>query len=143
MPVTSREELQARASEFVQGVEALSGLRLAFDVTSLGDLDALLAEWIDMASVYDSPNVLLSESLADPIASYVGEVLVQALDAEWLFALSDDDAFPQIRLRSGQRLDLHAAVIEVLHRVAPPSFRQLARVIAVQAREDDEADGDA
>lgn len=134
--VTNREALQARADEFVRGVEALSGLRLAYDIASLGELDALLSEWIDMNSVYDSPGALPTESLVDPIASYVGEVLVQALDAAWLFAPPEDDSFPAIRLKNGQRIDLQASVAATLHRVAPPAFRQLARYIVAQAGSD-------
>jgi hypothetical protein len=134
MPVTDREALQARAGEFVRGVEELSGVRLAFDVASLGELDGLLAEWIDMASVYDSPGALPTESLVEPIASYVGEVLVQALDAEWLFPPPEDYSFPAIRLKSGQRVDLQEAVAATLHRVAPPAFRKLARFSAAQPR---------
>ena len=136
IPLTDREVLQARADEFVRGVAALSGVRLAFDVASLGDLDGLLAEWIDMNSIYDAPGALPTESLVDPIASYVGEVLVQALDAEWLFAPPEDESFPAIRLKSGQRVDLQAAVAATLHRVAPPAFRQLARFIVAQSRSD-------
>ena len=130
MPVTDREAISARADEFVRGVEALSGLRLGFEPASLGDLDGWLAEWIDMATVYDSPEALSVESLAGPIAAYAGEVLVRSLGAEWVFSQTEDGSFPYLRLKSGQRLDLRESVAAVLLRVAPPAFRQLALLAA-------------
>jgi hypothetical protein len=131
-----------RAAALARGVEAMNGVRLSFDLVSLGELDGMLAEWIDMASVYDSPEALSVEQFADPIASYVGEVLVQSLDAEWIFPSPTDDFFPKIRLKSGQRIDLYDAVIAVLRRGAPPAFRQLARLSLTQARDEGETPDD-
>lgn len=130
------EAMSERAAAFVRGVEALNGVRLSFDVVSLGELDGMLAEWIDMASVYDSPEALSVERFADPIASYVGEVLVQSLNAEWSFPSPADESFPEIRLKSGQRIDLYDSVIAVLRRGAPPAFRQLANLALAQAGDD-------
>lgn len=122
------EAMAGNAEQFVRGVEGLSGLRLDFGLASLGDLDSWLAEWIDMASIYDAPAALPDTALVEPIAAYLGETLVRSSGAAWNFAASSDDAFPPLQLAGGQRIDLCAAVLTVLQRSAPPAFAQLARL---------------
>jgi len=126
-PNTS-EAIAELAEQFVRGVEGLSGLRLDFSLASLGDLDRWLTEWIDMAAVYDAPAALPDSALVEPIAAYIGEVLIRSAGAAWDFAAHSDQAFPPLQFASGQRIDLSAAVRVVLQRTAPPAFAHLARL---------------
>ena len=122
------EAIAEIAEQFVHGVEGLSGIHLDFSLASLGRLDGWLAEWIDMASVYDAPAALPDTALVEPIAAYTGEVLVRSASAAWDFSASDGGTFPPLQLASGQRVDLSAAVLAVLQRSAPPAFAHLARL---------------
>jgi hypothetical protein len=124
------EAIAELAEQFVHGLEGLSGLRLDFGLASLSELDSWLAEWLDMASIYDAPAALPDTALVEPLAAYIGEVFVRSSGAAWDIAAGDSQSFPPLRLASGARIDLSAAVHAVLQRGAPPAFAQLVQLAA-------------
>jgi hypothetical protein len=123
------ETIAELAEQFVRGLEGVSGLRLGFDLASLSDLDGWLAEWLDMAAIYDAPAALPDTALVEPLAAYIGEILIRSTGAAWDFAASGDQPIiPPLQLANGQHIDLSAAVRGVLQRSAPPAFAQLPRL---------------
>ncbi len=126
MNIVGLARIQADAELFAQQLEAQSGKQIGFDLSSLGQLDALLSEWIDVASIYDSMSPDTAEALAGPVTCYVGEVLVRSIGAQWIDRQSENDSPSILRFASGQKLDLRQAVVTVLRGLAPPAFHELA-----------------
>ena len=114
------------AEQFVRQVEAQTGIRLNFDLPSLFRLDALLAEWIDLASVYDALGAREMVSLVRPLASFIGETLCASVSAAWERPVVDTSAMPVLRLCTGQKLDIEEAVLTILRGRARPAFHELA-----------------
>jgi hypothetical protein len=124
------EAIAERAEQFARGLEGATGLRLDFGLATFSTLDSWLAEWIDMAAIYDAPVALPDAALVEPIAAYLGETLVRSAGATWDFAGDIGEALPSLQLNSGRRVDLSAAVRAVLQGSAPPAFAELARLAA-------------
>ncbi len=123
------EIIRRNAEAFVHQIKAQFGVDLDFGVSSLASLDAYLSELLDMALVYDAMDDAVVESLAGPIASYVGEVLIRCLAAEWTESLTDSTHLPILRLSTGQQIDLEESVKGVMRGVASPSFHELAIMV--------------
>ncbi len=120
------DAIREDAEQFARQIEAQTGVRLDFDLPSLSRLDALLAEWIDLASVYDALDAREMDSLARPLAGYIGEVLVASLGAAWERPGAGESDVSVLRLSSGQKLDIEEAVATVLRGRARPAFHDLA-----------------
>ncbi len=111
-------------------IEEQTGSGLDFDLPSLAFFDTFLSEWLDLASVYGDQDPQMLELLVVPIASYVGEVLVRALGAEWDVSLPSEARIPFLRLPTSQRIDLEESVSAIVHGLARPAFYQLALVLS-------------
>ncbi len=122
---TDLERIRGTAEELARAIEGQYGQPLAFDLPSLAVLDAVLSEWLDMASVYDAADDRLVGSLTYPVVTYVGECLLASLGASWRPA-QDDSSLPVLRLPDGKLLDLEEPVVAVLRGQVSPFFHRLA-----------------
>ncbi len=118
------------AEHFRQMIEEQTGSRLDYDVPSLAFFDTFLSEWLDLASVYGDQDPRMLELLVVPIASYVGEVLVRTLGAEWDGTVPSHAQIPILRLPTAQLIDLEESVSGIVHGRARPAFHQLALVLS-------------
>lgn len=140
MPLTA-DDLRAMAEEFAATIESQTGERLDFTPASLAVLDAVLAQWLDLAETYrgDEPAGLAVFTM--PVAAYAGEVIVRALGGRWeTRALSGEQAAPFVHLRGGVSADVLREAAIVLAGAARPSFARTFASLSEQVSAPDPAD---
>lgn len=135
--VTGLAQIREEAEHIARQMQAQTGDTIGFDLACLSRLDAVLDEWISMASVYDAVDDRAVESVTTPIASYVGEVLVRSGLAHWETWDDETPDSPVLALKTGQKLDVVESVRLVLRGLAPPAFARLASEIEQNTAGDD------
>lgn len=127
-------EYRVLAERLVQYVADLSGEQLDFTPASLTTLDALFAEWRDLASVYGGAEPPDLTGFAEPVAAYLGMVLIGTLGGVWEDAAATPGQGPTLVLDGRTRVALVPTVLPALIGRAP-LFDQYQALVAELERE--------